>query len=194
MIEVRDLIIENNDGIILDIQKLNIDKQDFVCIMGKSGVGKSTLLNLIFGLIEPNKGYVNVEGCDMGYSTQNVSFVPYLSVLEHMSVSIAEERRRVYAQKILSRFGIENKLNEYYSNLSGGQKRICSLANAIARGEELLLLDEPFNDLDNVKIEELVSILNEINNEGTTIVMTTHHIIDNLNITNNYNIINGKLV
>ncbi|PKK40568.1 hypothetical protein ABB02_00154 [Clostridiaceae bacterium JG1575] len=194
MIEVRDLIIENNDGIILDIQKLNIDKQDFVCIMGKSGAGKSTLLNVIFGLIEPNKGYINVGCCDMGYSTQDASFVPYLSVLEHILVSIKEERRKIYAQKILSRFGIENKLSEYYSNLSGGQKRICSLANAIARGEKLLLLDEPFNDLDNLKIKELVSILNEINSKGTTIVMTTHHIIDNLNITNNYNIVNGKLV
>lgn len=193
MIEVRDLIIENKYGRVLDIPELNINKQDFVCITGESGEGKSTLLNAIFGLIKPNKGNIDVEYCDIGYATQDTSFVPYLSVAEHMSVSITEERRKVLARKILARFGIANKLNEYYSNLSGGQKRICSLANAIAKGEKLLLLDEPFNDLDIPKIEELISILNEINNEGTTIIMTTHHVVDSLNISNRYSIVNGKL-
>lgn len=193
MVKIENLIIKNEKGVVLDVPNFEINKGDFVCIVGESGIGKSTLLNLIHGIVKPNQGEVKVDFNDIGYATQESNFLPYLTVQEHINISVDKDRKEI-VYGLLEKFGIHDKLKSYFQKLSGGQKRICSLAIAIGRGKDLLLLDEPFNDLDKSRLEKVAEILNTLNNDGLTIVTTTHHHVEKLNNNKLYKIENCKIM
>ncbi|SFA83061.1 putative ABC transport system ATP-binding protein [Acetitomaculum ruminis DSM 5522] len=174
---------------------LGIEEGEFVTIMGKSGCGKSTLLNVLGAIRKPTKGIYKFKGKDIGemrdaglakFRNKNLGFVlqnfallndrsVYDNVslpLKYMKTGAKEQRKRVGA--ILKEMDLLNKISKYPSELSGGQKQRVALARALVTKPKLLLADEPTGSLDEETGIQIMELLREINEEGTTIVMVTH--------------------
>lgn len=177
-----------NEGI-----SLRIERGDFVAVLGGSGWGKSTLLNLILGLERPSQGSVHFNGKDVTdhsffrrcslVSTaavfQRPTALPQMTVQQnlHLALSIAGIPQRNRAERInesLSFFGLESVSHSYPEGLSAGQRRRIDLARALAVKPELLVLDEPRGDLDVSASNLVMPLLRGLNRDnGTTIIMTT---------------------
>jgi len=175
---------------------LEIEEGSFEALMGPSGSGKSTLLNLIAGLDSPTSGSVRVAGAELGqmgegarakWRSQNVGFVfqtynmlPVLTALENVELPLlltklsgAERRKR--AQTALRIVGLEDRMNHYPRELSGGQEQRVTIARAIVTDPRLIVADEPTGDLDRENAEEILQLLVKLNEEfNKTIIMVTH--------------------
>jgi putative ABC transport system ATP-binding protein len=174
---------------------LEVKPGEFVSVMGPSGCGKSTLLNVMGLLDAPTRGKVEVGGQaitsfadralaevrnkEIGFVFQSFHLIPDLTVLDNVelpllyrSMSGAERRKRATAA--LERVSLGNRLRHFPSQLSGGQQQRVAIARAIVGGPRLLLADEPTGNLDSAMGDEIMAILQELNAQGTTIVMVTH--------------------
>lgn len=174
---------------------LTINKGEFVFIVGTSGSGKSTLIKLLLKEIEPTEGRIYVEGKDLsrlrsrqvakyrrnlGVVFQNFRLLPDRNVYEN--VAFAQRvintptsiiRRRVPA--MLSSMGLTEKYGSYPNELSGGEQQRVALARALVNNPLILLADEPTGNLDPSNSIEIMSLLNEINKRGTTVIVVTHN-------------------
>jgi len=168
-----------------------VNRGERVVVLGGNGSGKTTLLYHILGLLKPDEGKVSVFGVDpatrynevrerIGVLLQNVEEqILSPTVWEDISFSprnyrYGKDRIGAMVTQILSEFGIDHLRNKICHYLSGGEKRKVALAGALVMRPELLVLDEPFEGLDTRSRVELVSILNKRNQEGMTIIMSTH--------------------
>jgi len=167
-----------------------------VTIMGPSGCGKSTLLHLIGGVDRPTSGKVRVCGEDLesldddglsvfrrekvGIIFQSFNLISTLNVVENVLVPImpfgpVNDGYREKAVKLLTRFGLEDKLNNRPSELSGGQNQRVAIARALINSPELILADEPTGQLDSKTGGEIMSLLRELNEKDeATLVIVTH--------------------
>ena len=174
---------------------LNIEKGEFLSIMGPSGCGKSTLLNIIGLLDNPSKGDVEIGGQrtngladrqmaqfrnkTIGFIFQSYHLINDLPVLDNVELPLlyrstsGKERSRLAAEA-LEKVGLSNRMNHYPNQLSGGQKQRVAIARAIVGKPEIILADEPTGNLDSNMGHEVMDILQQLNQEGTTIVMVTH--------------------
>ncbi|GAB3165166.1 ABC transporter ATP-binding protein [Telluribacter humicola] len=174
---------------------IHIRKGEFVSIMGPSGCGKSTLLNIMGLLDEPSKGTVEIAGSTvdkyqdkalarlrnekLGFIFQSFHLISDLSVLDNVEIPLlyrkgsARERREL-AQEALEKVGLSNRMKHFPKELSGGQKQRVAIARAIVGKPEIILADEPTGNLDSAMGNEILSILQNLNKEGATIVMVTH--------------------
>lgn len=175
--------------------QLEIKKGEFVAIMGPSGCGKSTLLNIMGMLDSPSEGKYYFDNQEVGSQKEkqrnkirkgNVNFVfqsfnlidelnVYRNVelpLNYLNVKSADKKARVL--EMLDRMKIGHRKNHYPQQLSGGQQQRVAIARAVAANPKLLLADEPTGNLDSKTGLEVMNLLSELNNEGTTIVMVTH--------------------
>jgi len=182
--------VRANDGI-----SLTVRMGEFVSIVGKSGSGKSTIMNIIGALDVPTSGRYFLGGEDVGEMTENeladirnrmIGFVfqqynllPRLTILENVElpllyarVSGAERRKRAMLQ--LERVGLKEKWNSMPNQLSGGQQQRVSIARALAGNPSLLLADEPTGALDSKTSRQILDFFRELNEEGNTIIMVTH--------------------
>lgn len=168
-----------------------INKGEFVCIIGHSGCGKSTILNTLAGLDEPSTGTVIMNGKEVkgpslerGIVFQNYSLLPWLSALKNVEFGVkarwprwSREQVREHSVRYLNMVGLDHALDRKPSQLSGGMRQRVSIARAFATQPELLLLDEPFGALDaltrGVIQQELVKIWNETHQ---TVFMITHDV------------------
>jgi putative ABC transport system ATP-binding protein len=175
---------------------LDIPKGQFLAVMGPSGSGKSTFLNIVGMLDSPSAGEYWFDGQNIvGYSQtqlaqlrkhaigfifQSFNLIDELNVLEnvelallyHGDVSARERRKR--ANEALDRMKITHRKHHMPSQLSGGQQQRVAIARAVVARPKLILADEPTGNLDSVNGEEVMQLLAELNDEGTTIVMVTH--------------------
>ncbi|GAA0367984.1 ABC transporter ATP-binding protein [Bowmanella denitrificans] len=174
---------------------IQIDAGEFVAIMGPSGCGKSTLLNIIGMLDNPTGGeyWFNGENVaaykekqlaairkhHIGFIFQNFNLIDELSVRENIELALlyhdvpaAERRRRV--EEMMDKVGIAHRANHLPSQLSGGQQQRVAVARAVVGGQSMILADEPTGNLDSAHGQEVMSMLQGLNEEGTTIVMVTH--------------------
>lgn len=168
-----------------------VNKGEFVCIIGHSGCGKSTILNTLAGLDEPSAGTVIMNGKEVkgpslerGIVFQNYSLLPWLSALKNVEFGVkarwpqwSREQVREHSVRYLNMVGLDHALDRKPSQLSGGMRQRVSIARAFATQPELLLLDEPFGALDaltrGVIQQELVKIWNETHQ---TVFMITHDV------------------
>jgi putative ABC transport system ATP-binding protein len=179
----------------LDNINLLVDKGEFVSIMGPSGCGKSTLLNLMGLLDEPTKGTIALDGKAidrygdrdlarvrnerLGFVFQQFHLVADLAVVDNVEIPLLyrkmsnKERRRA-ALAALDRVGLASRIHHFPGQLSGGQQQRVAIARAIVGNPSVLLADEPTGNLDSQMGDEIMAILQDLNNEGTTIVMVTH--------------------
>ncbi len=195
MIVLENITKEYEKGIAaLDDVSLKIDDGEFVYLMGHSGAGKSTLTRLLLKEIEPTEGKILLNGKDITYVSRRR--VPYIRryigtifqdfrileqktvyenvafALEILGVKRKEIRRRVPI--ILSLVGLSDKAKNFPNELSGGEKQRVAIARAIINEPHILIADEPTGNLDFETSLEIMQVLTDINNRGTTILMATH--------------------
>ena len=172
---------------------LNIDKGEFISIVGRSGSGKTTLLNLIGGLEEPTKGSVEIDGEDvagashdeiakfrrqkLGFIFQDFKLIPILTARENILMPMMLDERRIDDERLheLALFlGVHDYLNHFPAELSGGQKQRVAVARAFINRPSLILADEPTGNLDRKSSDEVMKLLKMINKRGCTILLVTH--------------------
>lgn len=180
----------------LDGATLEIERGQFVSLMGASGTGKSTLLNLIAGIDAPTSGRILVEGTDItrlsrsrlaawrarhiGYIFQTHNLVPVLTAYENVELPLlllpmtrSERRKRV--EIALQAVDLVDRANHYSRQLSGGQEQRVGIARAIVTDPTIVVADEPTGDLDPVTSDQILELLARLNDElGTTLLMVTH--------------------
>ena len=174
----------------------NIRRGEFISLMGASGTGKSTLLNLIAGIDRPDSGSIIVEGTDItrlsrsrlaawraeniGYIFQTHNLIPVLTAHENIELPLlllpmsrAERRRRV--EVALQAVGLLDRADHYPRQLSGGQEQRVGIARAIVAHPKVVVADEPTGDLDPDTSEQIQGLLKRLNEElGVTLLMVTH--------------------
>ena len=179
----------------LDGVSLSIDQGEFVAIVGSSGSGKSTAMNIIGCLDVPTSGSYHLGGVDvstmdddqqaeirnkmLGFIFQQYNLIPKLSVLENVELpllyaGVPAEERRDRAIRSLERVGLADKWKHLPSQLSGGQQQRVSIARALAGSPSVILADEPTGALDSRTGREVLSFLKQLTREGDTVVLITH--------------------
>ena len=199
LVRIRELYKEFRRGPevvhVLDGLSLDIEAGDFVALMGPTGSGQSTLLNLLGGLDRPTAGELEVQGLELGklsdaalarWRADNVGFVfqmynllPVLTAERNVELPLlltdlpaAERMRR--ARAALRLVGLEDRARHRPGQLSGGQEQRVGIARAIVTDPQLLLCDEPTGDLDRKSGDEVLDLLQALNQQGKTLVMVTH--------------------
>jgi len=174
---------------------VNIDEGEFVSIMGPSGCGKSTLLN-IFGLLDnPTGGKYILNDMDVsnfsesqmtklrkgliGFVFQSFNLIDELTVFENIELpllymGLGSSERRQKVNEAMERMQITHREKHFPQQLSGGQQQRVAIARAVVSNPKLILADEPTGNLDSRNGEEVMNLLSELNNDGTTIIMVTH--------------------
>jgi NitT/TauT family transport system ATP-binding protein len=168
---------------------LDIDEGSFVSVLGRSGCGKSTMLNLLAGLAEPTTGTVRYREealtgphVEIGYLTQSDTLMPWRDVQRNVEMpleirSVATRERRTTASELIRRVGLAGFEKHYPRELSGGMRRRASLARMLAGNPETLLMDEPFGALDaQLRTELQAELLRLWQGSGQTVVFVTHDI------------------
>ena len=174
---------------------LEVNRGEFVAIMGPSGCGKSTLLNVIGMLDNPTKGdyYFNDENiagydesklCDIrkhniGFIFQSFNLIDELSVFQNVELAllyhnIPSKERRERVEVVMDKVGIAHRAKHMPNQLSGGQQQRVAVARAVVGNQALILADEPTGNLDSAHGQEVMEMLQQLNDEGTTIIMVTH--------------------
>lgn len=174
---------------------LHVKQGEFVAIMGPSGCGKSTLLNIIGLLDNPTSGnyYFNgqevghlkekqrtqVRKGNIGFVFQSFNLIDELNVYENVELPLIYLKKEASEKKelvtsILDRMNISHRVKHFPQQLSGGQQQRVAIARAVVAGPKLILADEPTGNLDSKNGAEVMNLLTELNQEGTTIVMVTH--------------------
>lgn len=174
---------------------LHVKQGEFVAIMGPSGCGKSTLLNIIGLLDNPSEGEYFFNGEEVGHLKEkqrtqvrkgNIGFVfqsfnliDELNVYENVELPLIYLKKKAGEKKdlvnrILDRMNISHRAKHFPQQLSGGQQQRVAIARAVVAGPKLILADEPTGNLDSKNGTEVMSLLTELNQEGTTIIMVTH--------------------
>jgi putative ABC transport system ATP-binding protein len=194
---------------------IHVKKGEFVAIMGPSGCGKSTLLNILGLLDNPTNGLYHFgevevskfrEGQrtilrkgNIGFVFQSFNLIDELSVFEnvelpllYMKVSKTERKERVV--KVLERMDIVHRAKHFPQQLSGGQQQRVAVARALVTNPKLILADEPTGNLDSKNGEEVMKMLEELNKEGTTIIMVTHSPTHAERAHRTINLFDGKIV
>ena len=199
MIDLKDIykIYQTGDQQVraVDGISLHIDKGEFVAIVGQSGSGKSTCMNIVGCLDVPTSGTYILNGKDvstltddelsyirneeLGFIFQQYNLIPKLTVLENVELpliyrNISQSERVKLARESLKRVGLSEMENRYPKQLSGGQQQRVSIARALAGNPSVILADEPTGALDSKTGIEVLEFIKELNDEGNTIVLITH--------------------
>jgi len=188
--KMGDETVYANDGVTLDI-----DKGEFVAIVGKSGSGKSTLMNIIGALDVPTSGQYLLGGKDVGKLSDNqladirnemIGFVfqqynllPRMNLLENVELPllyahVSNHEREKRAMEALEKVGLAEKAKQMPNQLSGGQQQRVSIARALAANPSLILADEPTGALDSKTSRQVLDFFKKIHEEGNTVIMITH--------------------
>lgn len=178
----------------LDNVDLSINSGEFVVILGPSGAGKSTLLNLIGGMDTPSQGNIEIDGEDISkynekqlseYRAENIGFIfqfynilPTLTVLENVELVKDVVKNGNDSKEAIKAVGLEEHMNKFPNQLSGGEQQRVSIARAIAKNPKLLLCDEPTGALDSKTGVEVLKLLKKQcdgNNGENTVIIVTHN-------------------
>jgi ABC-type lipoprotein export system ATPase subunit len=173
-----------------------VDQGEFVCLVGKSGCGKTTLLSLLSGLEKPTEGKVTLGGKEItdssedelalyrrenvGFIFQSFNLIPTLSAWENVALplfpmNIPKEQQRQRAMDMLEKMELDHRTEHLPSALSGGEKQRVAIARALVNRPKIIFADEPTGNLDSTTGEAIMSILHRLNDEdGVAILMVTH--------------------
>lgn len=199
LIEMKDIYkiykMGNNEVRASNGINLSIYHGEMVAIVGKSGSGKSTIMNMIGALDVPTSGEYRLEGKNVnemdedelaeirnkkiGFIFQQYNLLPKLNLLDNVQLpllyaGVREKKRKQLAMASLDKVGLSDKWNNKPNQLSGGQQQRVSIARALAGSPSLILADEPTGALDSKTSREVLDFLKQLNEEGNTIVIITH--------------------
>lgn len=174
---------------------LLVEPGEFISVVGQSGAGKSTLVKLITAEERPTSGSITVGGWEItnisqhdiptlrrqiGMIFQDFKLLPRKKVRENVAfaleVSAVPDRKiREIVPQVLKIVGLENKIDRYPNQLSGGEQQRVAIARALVHRPKILLADEPTGNLDSINAQDIISLLRKINEFGTTVVLVTHN-------------------
>lgn len=174
---------------------LNIEKGEFVSIVGQSGTGKTTLVKLLIAEEKPSEGRILLSGWDIttaknsevpiirrqvGVVFQDFKLLPRKTVFENVAFAlevagVTSERIDELAPQLLKIVGLEHKTDRFPKQLSGGEQQRVVIARALAHRPEILVADEPTGNLDSINTKEIIELLKKINEFGTTVILVTHN-------------------
>ncbi|MEJ8553318.1 ABC transporter ATP-binding protein [Tepidibacter sp. Z1-5] len=199
MIEVKNLekVYQNGDIKVPALKNvsLTIKEGEFVAIMGSSGSGKSTFMNILGCLDKPTSGeYLldgipiqdrneeelsNIRNLKIGFVFQSFNLIPRTSSLKNVELPLlyarkSQNARREKAVAILEKVGLKDRIHHMPNELSGGQRQRVAIARALANEPPLILADEPTGNLDSKSGDEVMEIFKKLNDEGVTIILVTH--------------------
>ncbi len=200
IVEIRDLrkAYRRGDHIVPVLENItfNIERGEFVALMGPSGSGKSTLLNLIAGIDKVDGGSIRVDGTEItglsetelarwrathvGFIFQFYNLIPVLTAYENVELPlhltrITGQERREHVETALRLVNLADRMDHYPGQLSGGEQQRVAIARAVVTDPAILVADEPTGDLDRVSAEEILSLMIRLNRESRmTIIMVTH--------------------
>jgi len=182
-IESKNVIKKFENTQVLKELNLTINSGEFVCVVGRSGCGKSTFLRLLAGLEKVSQGEITLDGAkingvhpDIRIMFQDSRLLPWRTVIENVALGLPKESYDL-AIDALKEVGLENKANEWPANLSGGQKQRVALARALVHKPRLLLLDEPLGALDALTRIEMQTLIERIWQEHKfTVLLVTHDV------------------
>ncbi|HLD89070.1 MAG TPA: ABC transporter ATP-binding protein [Candidatus Nanoarchaeia archaeon] len=202
--------------LILDQVNLDINKGEIFGVIGASGCGKTTLLNLMIGFLEPEEGDVIFRRSNnpkffsiyrrgdivkkiFGFASQSPSYYPELTVAENMNYfaslyALPSKIKRNNIKNIIEIVGLANSQKEVASNLSGGMKKRLDIACSIINSPEILILDEPTADLDPVLRKQFWDVIRDVNRRGTTIILASHFLEDVENVCDRLAILNDRKI
>ena len=180
----------------LDGVSLTIGKGEFVAVVGQSGSGKSTMMNVLGCLDIPTRGTYRLDGVDVrelsdkelsrirnkqiGFIFQQYNLIQSLTVLENVTLApvlekkVPKDQAKEEAMALLRRVGLGDKADEYPRKLSGGQKQRLAIVRAMAMKPEVMLFDEPTSALDPEMVKEVLNVIRELTRSGMTILIVTH--------------------
>ena len=195
MIEFKNVskVYDNNVKALSNVN-LKIDAGDFVFLVGPSGAGKSTFVRMLLKEIEPSEGQIIVDRVDLskvkrnkipfhrrkiGMVFQDFRLIPSLNVYENVAfamrvLEVSPQKIKKQVPEVLARVGLSNKQKMFPNQLSGGEQQRVSIARAIVNKPLVLIADEPTGNLDPETAKEIMSLIEDINKSGTTVVMATH--------------------
>ena len=199
LIEIRNMCKIYNPGEnevrALDHVDLQIDRHEFVAIIGQSGSGKSTLMNMLGCLDVPTSGTYYLNGQDVSHLTddelsdirnreigfifQGFNLIANLTALENVELpliyrGVPKKEREELSRTALKKVGLEKRMDHKPSEMSGGQQQRVAIARAIAQAPPVILADEPTGNLDSGSTKEIMGILKELHKEGRTVILITH--------------------
>ena len=200
LIELRDVYKIYSEGLesevrALDGVSLSIEKGEFVAIVGQSGSGKSTMMNVLGCLDVPTYGEYLLEGTDVselsdmqlsrirnkeiGFIFQGFNLIPNLTAVENVELpliyrGVSRSVRQELSREALKKVGLEHRMDHKPSEMSGGQQQRVAIARAIAQAPPVILADEPTGNLDSNSTKEIMDILKGLHNEGRTVILITH--------------------
>ena len=190
LLNLKEVYFEVNSNLVLEDINLDIDEGNFVSIIGKSGSGKTTLLKIISGLKKPTKGtvilndkilsndgiFVEPEDRKLGLVVQEKVLFPHLNVQDNVEFGIAsDDKKNEKCIEMLKNFHISNLIDKYPHEISGGEAQRVALARTLVTKPSVLLLDEPFNGLDQGLKDEIYPDIKRILKENKmTTIMVSH--------------------
>ncbi|TRY31501.1 ABC transporter ATP-binding protein [Aliiglaciecola sp. M165] len=199
MIQLQNLtkVFQSNDveTCALNQVDIHIEQGEFVAIMGPSGCGKSTLLNIVGMLDTPSEGQylfnsedvsgyseaqlANIRKHNIGFIFQSFNLIDELTVEENIELAllyhdVPASQRKARVAEVMDKVGIAHRAKHMPSQLSGGQQQRVAVARAVVGKQSLILADEPTGNLDSAHGQEVMEMLQQLNDEGTTVVMVTH--------------------
>ena len=206
---------EEIETVALNGVSFEIKEGEFVAIMGPSGCGKSTLMNVLGLLDSPTGGSYELLGSEVsglkekertnfrkgniGFVFQSFNLIDELNVydnielpLKYLNISAAERKQRV--TEIMKRMAISHRAKHYPQQFSGGQQQRVAIARAVVANPKLILADEPTGNLDSKNGKEVMTLLTELNADGTTIIMVTHSPKDAAVAQRTINLFDGQIV
>ncbi|MEM9594504.1 MAG: ABC transporter ATP-binding protein [Acidobacteriota bacterium] len=179
----------------LDGVDLRIDRGEYLAIMGTSGSGKSTMMNLLGCLDTPSTGSYRLDGIavetlddeelatirnrEIGFVFQTFNLLPRTSALKNVELplvygGVAADHRRRKAREALERVGLGDRVDHQPNELSGGQRQRVAVARALVNGPSILLADEPTGNLDSRTSEDIMGLFDELHRAGNTVILVTH--------------------
>jgi putative ABC transport system ATP-binding protein len=183
-----DTVVRAVDGISLEVRE-----GEFVVIAGRSGSGKTTVLQLLGALDRPTAGEILFQGHDLnrmsdrelaalrhdtlGFVFQQFNLIPTLTAQQNVEAAMPDRRsaeRKAHARELLGRVGLDHRLDNLPTQLSGGEQQRVAIARALANSPRLVLADEPTGNLDTATGEQIMKLLTGLNDERLTVVLVTH--------------------
>lgn len=185
--KMGETIVAANDGITFDIEE-----GEFAVIVGPSGAGKTTVLNILGGMDTADEGLIEIDGIDIsdfndkqltryrresiGFVFQSYNLVPNLTAKENVELASEISMNALDAEKVLKEVGLGNRMDNFPAQLSGGEQQRVAIARALAKQPKLLLCDEPTGALDYETGKQVLKLLKDTcDNYGTTVIVITHN-------------------
>ncbi len=188
MIKIENLKKSFGERVLFQNVNFNIESGEFLILKGESGCGKTTLLNMVGALEDPDSGKIFIDdknifdrknqmwlyGEKIGFLFQNFALIEHKTVSENLNIIKKKYRSEITIEKSLEKVGLADKLNSKVYTLSGGEQQRVALARLMLKKCDIILADEPTGSLDRENADKVIEILKTMNSQGKTIIMVTH--------------------